>query len=75
MEHRDDIDRWLYENVGVIPGCCSSIDSLKYNVAREVAEKLWGAVEISRRESPKTTPPVSLAREVILGVKTDKNND
>ena len=34
-----------------------------------------GAVEISRRTSAKTTPPVSLAREVILGVKTDKNND
>jgi hypothetical protein len=44
MEHRDDIDRWLYENVGVLPGCCSSIDSLKYNVAREVADKLLGQI-------------------------------
>ena len=41
MEHRDDIDRWLYENVGVLPGCCSAQEGLKYSVAREVAEKLW----------------------------------
>ena len=41
IEHRDDIDRWLYENVGVLPGCYSAQESLKYSVAREVAEKLW----------------------------------
>ena len=34
-----------------------------------------GAVEISRRASAKTTPPLSLARKVIFGVKTDRNND
>lgn len=34
-----------------------------------------GAVEISRRTSRKTTPPVSLPREVILGGKTPSKNE
>ena len=41
MEHRDEIDRWLFENIGVLPGCCASQLSLEYSVARQVAEKLW----------------------------------
>lgn len=41
MEHRDEIDKWLYEEMQVIPGCCSSISALQYNTARMVAEKLW----------------------------------
>lgn len=41
INHKDDIDKWLYDNMGLIPGCCSSIESLKYDIAREVAEKLW----------------------------------
>ena len=46
-----------------------------WKVNFRIPKQEGGAVEISRRKSPKTTPPVSLAREVILGVKTDKNND
>lgn len=41
MKHKDEIDQWLFDNVHVIPGCCSSIESLKYDIARDVAEKLW----------------------------------
>ena len=37
----DEIDQWLFDNIGVLPGCCSSIEELKYHTAREVAEKLW----------------------------------
>ena len=41
MEHRDEIDKWLYEEMQVRPGCCASISVLEYNTARAVAEKLW----------------------------------
>ena len=41
MEHRDGIDRWLFDNIGVMPGCCASQESLRYNTARDVAERLW----------------------------------
>ena len=38
---KDEIDKWLYDNFGILPGCCSSVESVKYQIAREVAEKLW----------------------------------
>lgn len=41
MEHRDEIDKWLYEEMQLIPGSCSSISALQHNTARMVAEKLW----------------------------------
>lgn len=37
----DDIDKFLFDLVRVLPGCCSSIDSVKYTIARTVAEALW----------------------------------
>ena len=37
----DEIDQWIFEKLGLIPGCCSSILELEYNIAREVAEALW----------------------------------
>lgn len=41
MTHRDEIDKFLFDLVGVLPGCCSSIESVKYAIARAVAEALW----------------------------------
>lgn len=41
MTHRDEIDKLLFDLVGVQPGCCSSIESVKYTIARTVAEALW----------------------------------
>ena len=38
---RDEIDEWLEKECHIHAGCCSSIESLRYNVGREVAEKLW----------------------------------
>ena len=40
MEFIDKLDEWLFKNIYVMPGCCSSIESLKYTIARETAEKL-----------------------------------
>lgn len=40
IHFRDKIDEYLFHEHGILAGCCSSIESLKYSVAREVAEKL-----------------------------------
>lgn len=37
----DDIDQWLYDSFGILPGCCSSIENLRHTTARMVAEALW----------------------------------
>ena len=36
----DELDEYLFENHQVKSGCCSSVESLKYIIAREVAEKM-----------------------------------
>lgn len=40
IHFRDKIDEYLFREHGILAGCCSSVESLKYAVAREVAEKL-----------------------------------
>lgn len=40
MQFKDKIDEYLWKEHHILGGCCSSIESLKYTVAREVAEKL-----------------------------------
>lgn len=40
MQFKDKIDEYLWKEHHIIGGSCSSIESLKYTVAREVAEKL-----------------------------------
>ena len=37
---KNDLDKWLRDNIGVMAGCCSGIESLKYHIAQETAEKL-----------------------------------
>lgn len=37
----DEIDQWLADNFGIMPGACSSIESVKYSVAKSVAKALW----------------------------------
>lgn len=37
----DEIDQWLADNFGIMPGACSSIESVKYSVAKRVAKALW----------------------------------
>ena len=43
MQFRDKIDEYLWKEHHILGGCCSSIEELKYSVAREVAEKLIDA--------------------------------
>lgn len=37
----DEIDQWLFDSFGIIPGACASTENLRYNTARMVAEALW----------------------------------
>ena len=43
MQFRDKIDEYLWKEHHILGGCCSSIENMKYAVAREVAEKLTDA--------------------------------
>jgi len=43
MQFRDKIDEYLWKEHHILGGCCSSVESLKYSTAREVAEKLTDA--------------------------------
>lgn len=44
VQFKDKIDEYLWKEHHILEGCCSSIESLKYSVAREVAEKLTDAI-------------------------------
>ena len=37
----DEIDQWLFDSFGIIPGACASTENLRYTTARMVAEVLW----------------------------------
>ena len=41
----DSLDEWLYNEMGLMGGCCSSIDSLKYTTARIAVEKLLKEIQ------------------------------
>ena len=38
-QFKDDIDKWLFTEFGIIGGCCSAEKSHEYHIARMVAEK------------------------------------
>lgn len=37
----EEIDQWLFDLFGILPGCCSSIESVRHTTAGMVAEALW----------------------------------
>ena len=43
VQFKDKIDEYLWKEHQILGGCCSSIENLKYSIAREVAEKLTNA--------------------------------
>lgn len=43
MQFKDKIDEYLWKEHHILGGCCSSIENMKYTVAREVTEKLTDA--------------------------------
>lgn len=40
IQFKDKIDEYLWKEHQILGGCCSSIENLKYSIAREVAENL-----------------------------------
>ena len=43
IQFRDKLDEYLWKEHHILGGCCSSIEEMKYSVAREAAEKLTDA--------------------------------
>lgn len=43
IQFKDKIDEYLWKEHHILGGCCSSVESMKYAIAREVAEKLTDA--------------------------------
>ena len=41
----DSLDEWLYNEMGLMGGSCSSINSLKYTTARIAVEKLLKEIQ------------------------------
>lgn len=39
-QFKDEIDKWLFNEFGIMGGCCSAQGSLTYSTARMVAEKM-----------------------------------
>lgn len=37
----DEVDKWLFDSFGILPGACNSIENLRHTTARMVAEALW----------------------------------
>ena len=37
----DEIDQWLVDNYGILPGACSSTENLRYSTAKMIAQALW----------------------------------
>lgn len=48
----DEIDQWLFDSFGIIPGACASTENLRYTTARVVAEALWPKPK-NQSEQPK----------------------
>ena len=58
--HLDEIDQFLFDLVRVQPGCCSSIESVKYTVARTVAEALWPKKDLAPTQVLETSKELKL---------------
>ena len=52
----DSLDEWLYNKMGLMGGCCSSIDSLKYTTARTAVEKLLKEIQKEKEIKSFDTP-------------------
>lgn len=64
----DEIDQWLFDSFGILPGCCSSIESVRHTTARMVAEALWPKAGKDLSWHPSTEhPPVDEEVIVLLG--------
>ena len=49
----DEIDKWLFDSFGILPGACSSTENLRHTTARMVAEALWPKEQMIKKEQMK----------------------
>ena len=63
----DEIDKWLFDSFGILPGCCSSQENLRHTTARMVAEALW-----PKKDSELDIKDVQLLHTFIYAVKYNK---
>lgn len=46
-QFKDELDKWLFREFDISGGACSSIESMRYSLAKEVAEK---AMEYAKQQ-------------------------
>ena len=63
----DEIDKWLFDSFGILPGCCSSQENLRHTTARMVAEVLW-----PKKDLALTIEDLELLHTFLYAVKNNK---
>lgn len=66
----DEIDKWLFDSFGILPGCCSSQENLRHGTARMVAEALW-----PKKESVLTIEDLQVLHAFIYAIKNNKHGN
>lgn len=63
----DEIDKWLFDSFGILPGACSSTEDLRHTTARMVAEALW-----PKKDLALTIDDLKLLHTFLYAVKNNK---
>ena len=63
----DEIDKWLFDSFGILPGACSSTENLRHTTARMVAEVLW-----PKKDLALTIEDLELLHTFLYAVKNNK---
>ncbi len=64
----DEINQWLFNSFGILPGACSSIENLRHTTARMVAEALWP----KEKDLSLTIDDIERIHTLIYAVKNNK---
>ena len=63
----DEIDKWLFDSFGILPGACSSIEELRHTTARMIAEALW-----PKKDSSLDIKDIELLHTFLYAIKYNK---
>ena len=64
----DEIDKWLFDSFGILPGACSSTENLRHTTARMVAEAWW-----PKKGLALTIKDLELLHTFLYAVKNNKH--
>lgn len=70
ISKHDEIDKWLFDSFGILPGCCNSQENLRHTTARMVAEVLW-----PKKESPLTWEDMTVIDSIFLDTINEMDVD